>query len=198
MLQLFPWNAALSVNPCLRARPRAQPVGVANRRFVKTRGNPHKATCSAGNSARPAKLCRQLDGEDRTSARPRRKTSRFAWFERLSIAVSAWRTPTGSSPKAGCAGSVPGCEEGRQTRFIGFTGHKDPAIHLRILGMAREKCLHFDAVLFPSNVMDWSLPWFCTRGDARGTTRGNRCANHEADGRKIHPGQQDRHSRGMP
>lgn len=60
--------------------------------------------------------------------------------------------------EGGCAGSVPGCEEGRQTRFIGFTGHKDPAIHLRILGMAREKCLHFDAVLFPSNVMDWSLP----------------------------------------
>jgi predicted aldo/keto reductase-like oxidoreductase len=45
-------------------------------------------------------------------------------------------------------------------RFIGFTGHKDPAIHLRMLSMAREKGFHFDAVLFPSNVMDWSFRSF--------------------------------------
>jgi predicted aldo/keto reductase-like oxidoreductase len=45
-------------------------------------------------------------------------------------------------------------------RFIGFTGHKDPAIHLRMLNMAKEKGFHFDAVLFPSNVMDWSFRSF--------------------------------------
>jgi len=47
-----------------------------------------------------------------------------------------------------------------KTRFIGFTGHKDPAIHLRMLTMAKEKGFHFDAVLFPSNVMDWSFRSF--------------------------------------
>jgi predicted aldo/keto reductase-like oxidoreductase len=45
-------------------------------------------------------------------------------------------------------------------RFSGFTGHKDPAIHLRMLNMATEKGFHFDAVLFPSNVMDWSFRSF--------------------------------------
>ena len=45
-------------------------------------------------------------------------------------------------------------------RYIGFTGHKDPAIHLRMLSLAREKGFHFDAVLFPSNVMDWSFRSF--------------------------------------
>jgi len=45
-------------------------------------------------------------------------------------------------------------------RFIGFTGHKDPLIHLRMLEMAKEKGFHFDAVLFPSNVMDYSFRSF--------------------------------------
>ncbi|MFN7997156.1 MAG: aldo/keto reductase [Bryobacteraceae bacterium] len=45
-------------------------------------------------------------------------------------------------------------------RFIGFTGHKDPAVHLRMLSLAKEKGFHFDAVLFPSNVMDWSFRSF--------------------------------------
>jgi len=45
-------------------------------------------------------------------------------------------------------------------RFIGFTGHKDPLIHLRVLDMAREHNFRFDAVLFSSNVMDWSFRSF--------------------------------------
>jgi len=45
-------------------------------------------------------------------------------------------------------------------RYIGFTGHKDPAIHLRMLSLAKERGFHFDAVLFPSNVMDWSFRSF--------------------------------------
>lgn len=45
-------------------------------------------------------------------------------------------------------------------RFVGFTGHKDPAVHLRMFEMARGKGYHFDAVLFPSNVMDWNFRSF--------------------------------------
>lgn len=45
-------------------------------------------------------------------------------------------------------------------RYIGFTGHKDPSIHLRMLDLAREHKFHFDAVLFPSNVMDWNFRSF--------------------------------------
>lgn len=45
-------------------------------------------------------------------------------------------------------------------RYMGFTGHKDPAIHLRMLSVARDNGFHFDAVLFPSNVMDWNFRSF--------------------------------------
>jgi predicted aldo/keto reductase-like oxidoreductase len=41
-----------------------------------------------------------------------------------------------------------------KVRYIGFTGHKDPAIHLRMLQVAREHQFHFDAVQMPLNVMD--------------------------------------------
>ena len=39
-------------------------------------------------------------------------------------------------------------------RFIGFTGHKDPRIHLYMLEVAREYGFEFDAVQMPLNVMD--------------------------------------------
>jgi aryl-alcohol dehydrogenase-like predicted oxidoreductase len=39
-------------------------------------------------------------------------------------------------------------------RFIGFTGHKSPDIHLKMLATAREHAFTFDAVQMPLNVMD--------------------------------------------
>ncbi len=39
-------------------------------------------------------------------------------------------------------------------RYIGFTGHKDPAVHLRMLEMAQKHNFHFDTVQMPINVMD--------------------------------------------
>ena len=39
-------------------------------------------------------------------------------------------------------------------RFIGFTGHKDPRIHLHMLEVARENGFQFDTVQMPLNVMD--------------------------------------------
>ncbi len=39
-------------------------------------------------------------------------------------------------------------------RYIGFTGHKDPAVHLRMLEMAKQHGFHFDTVQMPINVMD--------------------------------------------
>lgn len=39
-------------------------------------------------------------------------------------------------------------------RYIGFTGHKDPAIHLHTLSVAAEHGFKFDAVQMPLNVMD--------------------------------------------
>ncbi|MEJ2031812.1 MAG: aldo/keto reductase [Deltaproteobacteria bacterium] len=39
-------------------------------------------------------------------------------------------------------------------RYIGFTGHKDPGIHLRMLTVAEEHGFAFDTVQMPLNVMD--------------------------------------------
>lgn len=39
-------------------------------------------------------------------------------------------------------------------RFIGFTGHKDPSIHLKMLQTAEEHHFTFDTVQMPLNVMD--------------------------------------------
>ncbi len=39
-------------------------------------------------------------------------------------------------------------------RYIGFTGHKDPRIHLHMLDVAAENGFLFDAVQMPLNVMD--------------------------------------------
>jgi uncharacterized protein len=41
-----------------------------------------------------------------------------------------------------------------KVRFIGFTGHKDPHVHLYMLDAAKKHGVRFDAVLMPSNVMD--------------------------------------------
>ncbi len=60
-------------------------------------------------------------------------------------------------------GALEAFQESRKAgkiRYIGFTGHKDPAVHLRMLELARAQSFHFDAILFPSNVMDWSFRSF--------------------------------------
>ncbi len=41
-----------------------------------------------------------------------------------------------------------------KVRFIGFTGHKSPDIHLKMLAVARAHDFHFDTVQMPLNVMD--------------------------------------------
>jgi predicted aldo/keto reductase-like oxidoreductase len=41
-----------------------------------------------------------------------------------------------------------------KVRYIGFTGHKDPHIHLYMLEVAAQQGFHFDTVQMPLNVMD--------------------------------------------
>ena len=41
-----------------------------------------------------------------------------------------------------------------KVRYIGFTGHKDPLVHLRMLKIAEQNNFRFDAVQMPLNVMD--------------------------------------------
>jgi aryl-alcohol dehydrogenase-like predicted oxidoreductase len=45
-------------------------------------------------------------------------------------------------------------------RYIGFTGHKDPAVHLRMLEVAAQNHFHFDTCQMPLNVMDYHFRSF--------------------------------------
>jgi len=54
-------------------------------------------------------------------------------------------------------GAVEALVEARKAgkiRFIGFTGHKDPFVHLRMLDLATTHQFRFDTVQMPLNVMD--------------------------------------------
>jgi aryl-alcohol dehydrogenase-like predicted oxidoreductase len=56
--------------------------------------------------------------------------------------------------KGGAREALDAAVKAGKVRFVGFTGHKDPLVHLRLLGMAKERGYRFDAVQMPLNVMD--------------------------------------------
>ena len=50
-----------------------------------------------------------------------------------------------------------------KVRFVGFTGHKSPDIHLHMLEVARAHGVRFDAVQMPINPLDWHFRSFQQR-----------------------------------
>jgi predicted aldo/keto reductase-like oxidoreductase len=56
--------------------------------------------------------------------------------------------------EGGAMEAMQAAKQAGKVRFIGFTGHKDPAIHLRMLETARKNQFRFDTVQMPLNVMD--------------------------------------------
>lgn len=56
--------------------------------------------------------------------------------------------------KGGALEAVMAAKQAGKIRYIGFTGHKDPAVHLRMLEMADKHGFHFDTAQMPINVMD--------------------------------------------
>src|SRR5579862_3860965 len=50
--------------------------------------------------------------------------------------------------------AVVAAKEAGKVRYVGFTGHKDPAVHLRMLEVAASHRFVFDACQLPLNVMD--------------------------------------------
>ena len=59
--------------------------------------------------------------------------------------------------------AVEAARKAGKTRFIGFTGHKDPVVHLRTLEAAAARNVRFDAVQMPLNVMDAHFRSFGTQ-----------------------------------
>ena len=56
--------------------------------------------------------------------------------------------------EGGAQEAVLEAQKAGKVRFIGFTGHKDPLVHLRMLETAKGRGFRFDAVQMPLNVMD--------------------------------------------
>jgi aryl-alcohol dehydrogenase-like predicted oxidoreductase len=54
----------------------------------------------------------------------------------------------------GAMAAVVEAQKAGKVRYVGFTGHKDPAVHQRALEIAAEHQFRFDAVQMPLNVMD--------------------------------------------
>jgi len=56
--------------------------------------------------------------------------------------------------EGGANEAVVAAQKAGKIRYIGFTGHKDPHIHLYMLKVATDHGFHFDTVQMPLNVMD--------------------------------------------
>jgi uncharacterized protein len=56
--------------------------------------------------------------------------------------------------EGGAMEAVLAAKQAGKVRFIGFTGHKDPRIHLYMMEVAQRHGFHFDTVQMPINVMD--------------------------------------------
>ena len=85
--------------------------------------------------------------------------------------------------------------EAGKLRYIGFTGHKDPHIHLHTLDVAADRGFAFDTVQMPLNLMDAHYRSFRADGAAPARRGGHRCTRDEEHGRRPPPrdGRRDAH-----
>jgi aryl-alcohol dehydrogenase-like predicted oxidoreductase len=62
--------------------------------------------------------------------------------------------------EGGALEAVLAAKKAGKIRYIGFTGHKDPAVHLRMLDVAAQHNFHFDTCQMPLNVLDFHFRSF--------------------------------------
>ena len=96
-------------------------------------------------------------------------------------------------------GAIEAVQEAKQAgkiRYIGFTGHKDPSVHLRMFETADQHGFHFDTVQMPINVMDAHFRSFLN-GVAPGGAGARHCHScHEDLWRSLYPPKQHSNSDG--
>jgi uncharacterized protein len=104
-------------------------------------------------------LMTKLDGRDKNSATDqlhdslsRLKTDRVDLVQFHEIL--RFDDPDRIFREGGALEALLAAKKAGKLRFIGFTGHKDPHIHLYMLEVAAKHGFSFDAVLMPSNLMD--------------------------------------------
>jgi aryl-alcohol dehydrogenase-like predicted oxidoreductase len=104
-------------------------------------------------------LMTKIDGRDRaTAAKQIDESLRRLQTDRLDLLqLHEVIRPTDPAKAFGPAGAIEAMVAARQAgkvRFLGFTGHKSPDIHLAMLRTADQHGFSFDAVQMPLNVLD--------------------------------------------
>jgi aryl-alcohol dehydrogenase-like predicted oxidoreductase len=56
--------------------------------------------------------------------------------------------------QGGALEAVQAAKQAGKIRYVGFTGHKDPLVHLRMLEVAQQHGFHFDSCQMPLNPLD--------------------------------------------
>jgi uncharacterized protein len=104
-------------------------------------------------------LMTKIDGRDRQTAESQINAS----LERLQTdhldllqhhEIIRFDDPDRIFAEGGAMEAVLAAQKAGKVRYIGFTGHKDPHIHLYMLKVAAAHGFHFDTVQMPLNVMD--------------------------------------------
>jgi aryl-alcohol dehydrogenase-like predicted oxidoreductase len=108
---------------------------------------------------RRAFLMTKIDGRDKkTEARQSEESLRRLQTDRIDLLQFHEIIRMDDADRIFAAGgameAVVEAKTAGRIRYIGFTGHKSPAIHGKMLDTAARHQVHFDAVQMPFNVMD--------------------------------------------
>lgn len=101
----------------------------------------------------------KIDGRDRKTAEAQINESlqrlRTDHLDLLQLhEVIYEKDPDHAFSKGGVMEALIAARKAGKARFLGFTGHKSPAIHLKMLEAAKKNGFRFDAVQLPLNAMD--------------------------------------------
>ena len=88
--------------------------------------------------------------------------------------------------KGGALEAVMEAKKAGKLRFIGFTGHKDPLVHLRMLEVADKHNFHFDTAQMPINLMDAHFRSFTLNVVPQSSSAWNGRSRHENVWRPVH------------
>jgi len=104
-------------------------------------------------------LMTKIDGRDRkTAERQIEESLGRLQTDRIDLLqfheIIRFNDPDRIFAPGGAIEAVLAARKAGKIRYIGFTGHKDPKIHLRMFQVADQHNFHFDTVQMPINVMD--------------------------------------------
>jgi aryl-alcohol dehydrogenase-like predicted oxidoreductase len=104
-------------------------------------------------------LMTKIDGRSKVeAARQLEESLRRLQTDRIDLVqhheVLRYEDPHRIFDPEGANAALVDAQKAGKLRYIGFTGHKDPQIHLHTLDVAKEHGFTFDTVQMPLNVMD--------------------------------------------